>query len=466
MTKITAPRLLIAGTSSGCGKTTITCGLLSAIKQVQGNISAFKCGPDYIDPMFHKTVLQIPSYNLDSFFYEDPVLTYLFCDRAKELSLIEGVMGFYDGREIASCVGSSYDISKKLKIPTILLVNGKGTAHSTLPVIQGFLDYKNDHFIQGILLNHVSESTYIQLKPLIQEKFPQLHLLGYIPKLPKEFTLHSRHLGLILPSELTNLQNTMMELGKILSKTVDIPKIIDFAYTAPPLEYEPITVKSVVPEGSIHIGIAKDEAFSFYYEENLSILQEYGATLCPFSPLHDSHLPPNLDGIYFGGGYPELHLDKLSTNHTMIADIQSFLQDKKPFLAECGGYLYLTKSISEKPMVGFFPEISYSQEKLGHFGYVTLTAKNNNFLLEQNETIKGHEFHYFTSSHTGNDFSAVKPNGKQWEVGHSGDFFYGGFPHLAFYSNLEIPKNFIKKCMEKQYESRKNTQPHPTTSRD
>lgn len=443
------PRILIAGTSSGCGKTTITCGILSALSSKIAGLTAFKCGPDYIDPMFHKKALGIASYQLDSFFYDENTLRYLCGKHNQSFSVVEGVMGFFDGRSMTSLAGSTYEIANILEIPTILVINGKGTAHSIVPVIQGFLQYQDKHTIQGVILNQVSKSTFSQLKPFIEETFPnKIHVFGYVPPLPEHLIFQSRHLGLITPSELENIQNNLVELGNILSETLLLDEIIHLGESAPPLSYVPPKVEKI--HQAVTIAVARDEAFCFYYEDNLELLRDFGATLVFFSPIHDDYLPQGVDGLYIGGGYPELYLDVLSKNQRMKQSILYFLQEERPCIAECGGFMYLCQDIDQIPMVGFLDSSCYRENKLKNFGYVTLTTKNSHLFGDSVKYIKGHEFHYYNASDTGNDFHVEKPNGKTWETGFTTDTFYGGYPHLPFYSDLTIPEIFIKKCLKKE----------------
>lgn len=441
------PRVLIAGTASGCGKTTLTCALLSALQQKNIPLTALKCGPDYIDPMFHRSVLGITSGNLDSFFCDTPTLRWQMAEQSQGITVLEGVMGFFDGQQISSLAGSSYDLSQKLEIPTILVVNGKGTAHSVLPVIQGFLSYQERHFVGGVILNHLSATTYQQIKPLIQEHFKgKIKVLGYFPKLSADLILESRHLGLVTPDKLVNIREKMQKLGEIAQETLELEEIIQFAYSAPLLSYPSPQFTTYPP---VTIGVAKDQAFSFYYEENLRFLEKMGAKLVYFSPLLDENLPSDLDGLYIGGGYPELHLKQLEANQKMREDILRFLQEKRPCIAECGGFMYLNKEIEGRQMVGFLPGTSTKQAKLQRFGYITLTSEKKSLLTTQNTPIKGHEFHYYACDPWGEDFQAKKPNGTQWVTGTTTPEFYGGFPHLSFLANPQIPENFIKKCLEK-----------------
>lgn len=444
------PRVLLAGTSSGCGKTTITCGLLAAYCKRGQIVTAFKCGPDYIDPLFHSHILNIPCGNLDSFFYDTNTLLYLLAENGQGLSVLEGVMGFYDGQTIASIDGSTCDIANKLQVPTILVVNGKGTAHSLLPVIEGFLNYKKNT-IQGIIFNNMAKTTYVQLKPIVEDYFSGgVEVLGYFPKLPPRLQLESRHLGLKTPDELEQIHHLIDELGSIAEETLELDKIQELGKLAKPLEYDTVEVQH---QGTVTIAVARDKAFCFYYKENLEFLKKMGATLVEFSPLTHKELPPSIDGLYLGGGYPELYLEQLSENTSMKQSILGFLNEGKPCIAECGGFMYLQETIEHMPMVGFIEGHCSTEGKLQRFGYVTLEGETSSLVGDETAQIKAHEFHYYQSSNNGTDFVARKPNGREWTTAHATETFYGGYPHIPFYSNGFVAINFMKKCLEKRNET-------------
>lgn len=449
------PRVMLAGTASGCGKTTLTSAILSGFLQEKQPLQAWKCGPDYIDPMFHREVLQLPTGNLDSYFYDENTLAHLMGEKGnmETISLVEGVMGYYDGQSVSNVQGSSFDLAKILQIPSILVLPCKGTAHSILPVIQGFLSYQKNSGISAVILNQTSQRVFEALKPIIEEQFG-ISALGYFPKLSEEFHLKSRHLGLLTPNELDNSKEILQKLGVIARETLDFDKIKALAHSAPLLSYH---LPKLPEKREIHLAVAKDSAFSFYYQENLDLLEKLGAKLHFFSPISDTDLPKDIDGLYLGGGYPELHLKKLSENHRIKGQIKDFLQKGMPCIAECGGFLYLNQEISGYPMVGFLSGVSEKQDKLKRFGYIQLKSKNSSILGDKFTEIKGHEFHYYDCLPCGSDFIATKPDGRHWETGICNAHFYGGFPHLPFYSNLDTIDHFMKICWEKRHEPLKST---------
>ena len=441
----TNPRLVIGATSSGSGKTTITCGILCSLINRGLKVASFKCGPDYIDPMFHEEVLETPSNNLDSFFLDKESLIRVFNENAKEdISIIEGVMGYYDGITSTSFSSSTYEIASILKANTILIVNCKGMSQSIIALIKGFVEYVSDSRIKGIILNNISKKVYDELKPKIEELFNEIVVLGYVPKLDSSLLLESRHLGLVTAKEILDIKDKIKRLSDVLEETIDFDKLLKIA-SIEKLESKSLNINKIK---DVRIGIARDKAFCFYYDSNIDLLKKLGAEIVYFSPLCDKSLPPNLDGLYFGGGYPELYLEKLSNNTKILNDIKQKITSGIPVIAECGGFMYLNKAIDGYKMVGVFDSEVKNMNKLVRFGYVTLTANENNLLLKPGEEIKGHEFHYYDSSDNGSSFSLRKTNGTIYQSVKASNNMYAGFPHLYFYSNINFAINFINKCWE------------------
>lgn len=449
------PRIMIAGTSSGSGKTTIVCGLLQCLINRKLNIQAFKCGPDYIDPLFHTNVLGIPSQNLDSFLFHEAGVVHSFKKHAKgkEFSVIEGVMGYYDGASITQTKASSYEIARLTKTPVVLVVNGRGMSLSILAVLKGFLEFQPDSMIQGVILNQVSPMLCEKLKPEI-EKNLGIKVYGCVPRL-SDLQLESRHLGLVLPEEQVDLKEKMIKLGDALEQTLDVDALIALGRGAEELletseeiahrnrlEQAVASVRQKTVDG-VRIGIAKDEAFCFYYQDNLELLQSMGAELIPFSPMHDAHLPTSLDGILLGGGYPELHVEELMKNETMLEDLRYALENQMPCIAECGGFLYL-----QEPFIGFFKGGFTNTGKLTRFGYVTLTdSEAKNPVANLLDGMRAHEFHYYDTPDNGNEMVAHKPYARRsWECMHIKETLVAGFPHMYYPSKPEFAGWFVEKC--------------------
>lgn len=446
------PRIMLAAPSSGSGKTLITCGILKALVNRGYRTASFKCGPDYIDPMFHSRVIGTQSGNLDTFFTEKKITRYLFGKAAREaeISVIEGVMGYFDGLAGISAKASSADVAAALDAPVVLIVNCRGLSVSLLPLIQGFLEFEKPTQIRGIILNQVSAGMYPDLKEMVEERFP-VKVLGYVPRLA-ELTLESRHLGLVLPGEIEALQEKLHKLAERLEETLDLDAFLAVAAAAPDFEYETPPIPVLKNSGSVSVAVAEDEAFCFTYRDNLQLLEEMGARLVKFSPLHDRELPKGIRGLILSGGYPELHAKALSENTSMRASVCRAVGGGLPCIAECGGFLYLHKSLEgadgrDYLMAGVLDARAYRREKLTRFGYVTLEALEDQMILGQGMEIRGHEFHYWESESCGGSMRAKKPLRKRnWECVHGSGSLYAGFPHLFFYSNPRAAWNFLRKC--------------------
>lgn len=446
-------RVMIAAAKSGSGKTIVTCALLQLLKNMGHHVVSYKCGPDYIDPMFHQKAIDIPSKNLDTFFTGEEETRKLFLmDRGEEdFAVLEGVMGLFDGLGGIREEGSSYHLAKVTKTPILLVVDAKGMGRSVIPLIAGFLNYDKEHLIKGVILNRMSKSYYEILKPLIEEELG-ITVVGYFPE-QKQFRIESRHLGLMLPQELIDVKKKLQEASGELQKTVSLEHILKIAGEASELEacgLISLESKNSVSECPI-IAVARDEAFCFYYEDNLRLLQEYGAKLKFFSPIHDEGLPEGSCGILLGGGYPELHGAELSSNRNMLSSIKEAMESGIPVVAECGGFMYLHNKIIDKenqsyPMVGAINAECHYTGKLVRFGYIELQEKDANFLPE-GEMIRGHEFHYFDSQQNGESCVATKPvTGRNYPCVISKENCWMGFPHLYYPSNPAFAERFVEKA--------------------
>lgn len=447
-------RIMIAAPKSGSGKTTVTCAVLQILKDMGHQVVSYKCGPDYIDPMFHKTVLGIPSKNLDTFFTGEEQTRELFLkDRSEdEFAVLEGVMGLYDGLGGVREEGSSYHLAKVTKTPVILVVDAKGMGRSVIAMIAGFLAYDTDHLIKGVILNRMSKGYYDSVKSLIESEL-KLSVVGYFPE-NKKVHLGSRHLGLQIPEELPEIRETLSYTAAELRRTVDIGCLVKIADGAD--EIMPCSALHDTSAASCRsadkkpvIAVARDEAFCFYYEDNLHMLEEYGAELQYFSPIHDHSLPKNCSGILLGGGYPELYAKELSNNLSMRECIRNVLVHGMPVVAECGGFMYLHSAIIDQngashEMVGFLPGSCHDTGKLVRFGYIEVKDITGYF-LPAGEKIRCHEFHYYDSTDNGDGCLAVKPTtGKSYPCIAAGKTYWMGFPHLYYPSNPEFVRSFVE----------------------
>lgn len=449
------PRLMLAAPKSGSGKTMMTCGLLNAFLLRKLSCRSFKCGPDYIDPMFHKYVLGIDGGNLDTYFLDKEKVREQFLDQARGagISVIEGVMGYYDGVGGDTTQASSYEVACALDAPVVLVLDCKGASLSLAAVVKGFLEYKENSSIKGVILNRTSSVMAERLKPAIEEL--GVHVYGYLPEC-EEGALESRHLGLILPGEQKGLKDQLNQLAMKLETTIDINGLIKLAQEAKPLPSHKGGLKSQVSQTDqgeeVLIGMALDEAFCFYYQENLRLLKEMGAKLIPFSPIHDKKLPPGINGLLLGGGYPELYCPELSENESMLRDIRQLSERGLPIVAECGGFLYLhelleTKDHKTYPMAGIIKGKAFPTERLLRFGYFEAFPNADTQFLKVGESIRGHEFHYWDSTNNGASMEAKKPGGrKSWGCVHGEGNLLAGFPHFYYPSNPALPKRFVEAC--------------------
>ena len=453
MEQRTIPRIMIAAAGSGSGKTTVTCGLLQAFLNRGLSPASFKCGPDYIDPMFHSEVLGIKSRNLDLFFTGENTAKYLLCKNGEKAApaVLEGVMGYYDGLAGKSTEASSYDLARKTETPVILVVDCKGMSVSIAALVKGFVELRPDHGIRGVILNRIPASIYEDIKDIIEEEL-KLPVLGYLPVLP-DCTLESRHLGLVTAKEIGNLKEILSRLAVQMEKSVQLDRILSLAEEASPVSFEiPEELRRLAPaEQPVRLGVAMDKAFCFYYQDNLDLLKELGAEIVPFSPLEDRALPEGIQGILLGGGYPELYLKQLSENKSMLESIRQAVERGVPCFAECGGFMYLHQWIEDRDgtkfeLAGVVEGESFPTQRLARFGYITLTALEDNLLGEAGTELKGHEFHYWDSTNTGCGFHAQKPLRKaNWDCVITKGNLWAGYPHIHFYSNIEAAVEFMRK---------------------
>lgn len=457
--------ILLTAPASGSGKTLITCGILQALVNRGMKVVSFKCGPDYIDPMFHGKVIGTKSRNLDTFFTDGDTTRYLYEKNAADfdLAVVEGVMGYYDGLGGIRTEGSTYDVARTLNLPSILIVNCRGASLSVLAAIRGFLEYRKDSRICGVILNRISPMIYEQLRILIEQEL-MIRVFGYVPELP-ELSLESRHLGLVLPGEIEALREKLNRLAAMLEKTLDLDSMISFAKTygknsgtdGESSENSRKKIREAIKTLSfsvrIRIAVAMDDAFCFTYLDNLELLEEMGAELIRFSPVSDQSLPPDVSGLILSGGYPELHAEALGRNCAMREAVRKAVESGMPCIAECGGFLYLHRELEGAdggfyPMAGVLDAKAYRTKKLSRFGYITLEAKEDQLLGKAGTKIRGHEFHYWDSENCGRSFHARKPAGRrEWDCVHGTEILYAGFPHLFYYSSLQVPNDFLAACL-------------------
>ena len=477
---IRLPRIMIAAPASGSGKTLITCSLLRILQRKGIRAAAFKCGPDYIDPMFHRKVLHTPSRNLDLYLAgEEGVLRSLaagcreagvlqkdgaergaWSGTADGIAVIEGVMGYYDGTGPSGMTGSSYHLAKVTKTPVILAADARGMSRSAAALIRGFSEYGEERLIRGALLNKVSPSMADTIGGWTLEE-SGIPVLGSLRR-DGRISLESRHLGLVQPSEIPAFLNRIDLAADMLEETLDLQALLDIANAAPPLPAGPdadfsglLRAAGIPAPGGADrfvLAVARDEAFSFSYEDNLDLLRGLGAEIVFFSPLQDPALP-GADGLLLGGGYPELWGKELEDNGSMRESIRTAAGRGMPVLAECGGFQYLQKTLEDAQgrtfaMAGVLEGGSFMTDRLVRFGYAAFTPAQEAGAgyLQPGHSIRGHEFHYSDSTANGRVCRAAKPNGRTWNCMALRGRIMAGYPHLYYPSDPVFAQQFAAAC--------------------
>ncbi|MCQ6276081.1 cobyrinate a,c-diamide synthase [Bacillus sp. V3B] len=449
-------RIVIAGTGSGVGKTTLTIGLMSALKKVGLTVQGFKCGPDYIDPSYHSAVTNRVSRNLDSWMLtKDHVLDiFTHGSQGSDISIIEGVMGFFDGKNPETNEGSTAEISMITKSPVLLVVNCESMARSAAAIVKGFQLFAEGTNIVAVIANKVgSEGHFYLVKKAIEQEC-HVPVIGYL-KRELDIEIPERHLGLIPSMERGELDPFFDQLGTLVSETVDIDQLLQLAVAEPLKVSQKSSIFEKKKEHVVKIAVAKDSAFNFYYPENLEIMEAKGIEIVYFSPLADEELPRDVDGLYIGGGFPEEFAHDLASNVKAKRSVKEAIENGLPTLAECGGFMYLTESIetTEKKtyeMVGVIPGSVQMQPKLAALGYREISGQKANFMLE-NLKARGHEFHYSSFQAVKEDVPyAYETKGMRGvkKEGYLRHNVVAGYTHFHFASCPEMVENWIRKCLE------------------
>ena len=449
---------MITAASSGSGKTMITCGLLELFKRKGLNPLACKCGPDYIDGLFHKQVLELEGMNLDSYFEAPEELRDKYSRLSKgHLPVVEGVMGYFDGLGGSTTRASSWEVAHILDLPAVLVVDARGASVSLAAVLKGFLEFERPmgSQIKAVIFNRISPMLYPRIRELV-ERETGIRAAGFVPELDF-LKVGSRHLGLVLPEEIAGLREQMNRLGKCLEETIDWEFLEELGAEKEERDAleEENTEASCTAAFSFRLGIAMDEAFCFYYQDNLRLLERLGGELVYFSPIHDRSLPEQLDGLILGGGYPELYCEALSLNESMRESVKKAAEGGLPVLGECGGYLYLLEELEAEdgriwPMTGVLKGKGYKKGKNSRFGYIGVEAEKDRLYLKPGEQIRGHEFHYWDCEVLEEEWvmRAKKPVGnRSWPCIRIKNQVMAGFPHLFYPSCPAFAVRFAKACV-------------------
>ena len=463
---------LITAGSSGSGKTSVVVGLLSLLKKKGYEVGSFKCGPDYIDPMFHRAVMDVESHNLDLFLASaDRVKEfYQRYSAGKTAVICEGAMGYFDGLGGISDEASAWKVADTLDLPVIAVIDAKGASLSIAAQILGLKSLRQPHHIVGVILNKCSKMLYQRLKPVLEAE-TGVKLLGCLPYVEgAEFS--SRHLGLYTAGEISDLNQRIEKIAEALDDSFDFESFEELCdrdekdsddssiaesgdieiCKGHAKDGEDCTMDGQESHAKTKIAVARDDAFCFLYEETLDTLKEQGAELIFFSPLHDEKLPEDISGLYLPGGYPEIFAGELSSNEDMLKDIKSAIEFGLPTVAECGGFLYLCEALEDEngdiyEQVGIFKGAATNKEKLVRFGYSLLSQDEDSLLFRAGEEVPMHEFHYWDAADPGSDLLATKPlGGRSYRCAFATDTLYAGFPHLYLAGKPRLAARFVEKA--------------------
>ncbi|WP_166245631.1 cobyrinate a,c-diamide synthase [Paenibacillus turpanensis] len=481
-------RLVIAGTGSGVGKTTVTLGLMKALARSGRTVQGFKCGPDYIDPTYHTAVTGRPSRNLDTWMMETERMKEIFLrgSAGADISVIEGVMGLYDGKDPLSNRGSTAEIAAELDAPVLLIVNAQSMARSAAAVVLGFQKLDPRVRIAGVIANRCGSKGHYQLVKAAIEQECGVPVIGWLGR-DESLGIPERHLGLVPAIERGELDPLFERAADFIEQGVELEALLALAdsapalawpeqrlFTAEPAPASPSQRLSAADSGAASaaspvIAVAKDAAFNFYYRENLELLEQAGARLAYFSPLAGETVPAEAHGLYLGGGFPEEFAAELSANERFKQDVRGLAQRGMPIFAECGGYMYLCRSITDRAgqtyaMAGLIPADVAMQTKLAALGYREAKAERDCLLLAAGETIRGHEFHYSTAKRdpapTPEEESAypyayetkgLRGAGKD---GYAAGNILAGYTHVHFASHPQAAVRFVERC--EAYRSQQN----------
>ena len=439
-------RLLISAPASGSGKTAVSCALLRLLRERVYDPCAFKAGPDYIDPMFHRAALGVESHNLDLFLSGEAQIKSLFARacRGHGAALVEGAMGYYDGLGGVSDRASAWAVARTLALPVLLVLPARGASLTLAAQLRGLRDFRKDSGLAGVVLNECSPALCRTLAPVLESE-TGIPVLGCLPKLDAA-RIESRHLGLLTAGEIRDLDERLFALARAFEENVDLTRLLRL-FDGP----APETAQALSPlPRRCRIAVARDEAFCFAYAETLETLAALGAEPVFFSPLRDKALPERIGGLYLPGGYPELYARALSDNAAMRRAVREALASGLPTVAECGGFLYLTESLAAPdgtrfPMTGALPGEVADAGRLVRFGYAEMTAEENSLLFRAGDSFPVHEFHHWDTSEPGAAFQLTKPLSKRsWRGGYASDTLYAAFPHLYFAGHPVLAERFVR----------------------
>lgn len=458
------PRLIIAGVQSGVGKTTLTLGTIAALHRRGLEIQPFKVGPDYIDSGLHFWAAGRPSYNLDTWMCPPEMVRQVFAANASQadVSIIEGVMGLFDGARVGDIQGSSADIALLLEAPVILVVNVEAMAGSCIALVKGYRDYHPRVKLGGVILNRASSYHRTYIQPAMDQELGIPVLGCFEPN--KEIHMPERHLGLLPADENHELERLIKRMADLVEKHLDLDRLFEIAQAAPEID---VAAAKNIEKSLVRLGVARDKAFSFYYQDSLDFLREKGVKLVFFSPMEDEALP-DVDGLYLGGGFPEMFIEHLSRNRSMMSSIARAHQNGMPIYAECGGYMYLCRQLEDLSGrvwtgAGLVPARVKMTAKLQALGYIEARALTDSPLAAAGDVLRGHEFHYSRIEDMDNGPNAFTFQGGLNSGGRKEGYAVGNliasYLHIQMRSHPQAVERFIKSCHRYRQMKERDTRP-------
>jgi cobyrinic acid a,c-diamide synthase len=452
---VTIPRILVAATASGVGKTTATVALVAAMRERGLRVAVFKCGPDYLDPTYHERVAGVRSHNLDGWMMgRDAVrATFARASHGFDLAVIEGMMGLFDSSSPISDEGSSAEIAKWLRAPVVLVVDASGMARSVAATSLGYASFDPGIKLAGLICNRVGGRRHLEL---LRQASTHTPVLGGLP-VRADLAFPERHLGLHVADADSLPDSSIRDWAALAAQWLDLDAILSIAHCAPAIPQLEIPAPDTAAAARCRIGVALDDAFHFYYEDNLARLRSLGAELVNFAPSRDARLP-KVDGLYLGGGYPEALAQRLSENRSMLEAVRAFAGSGRPIYAECGGLMYLSEAIrtldgATWPMVGVLPGIAVMREHLQALGYVEVETRADSILGPAGTRFRGHQFRHSTLEDTGRSgeserIYSVRPRWGQEEFseGYRAGAVIGSYVHAHWASNPRCAAEFVAAC--------------------
>lgn len=452
------PRIVIAGTASGVGKTTIVVGLIAALRKRGLTVQPFKCGPDYIDPSYHTRAAGRPCRNLDSWMLDDEQVAMSFaraCEGA-DIAIVEGVMGLFDGCDFSDERASAAQIAKLLAAPVLLIVDISGAARSAAAIVAGFSEFDPKLQLGAVAFNFAgSENHALGCSSAVAQRGGP-PVVGWLPR-TEQLRVPERHLGLIPEGEQVDIASLIDRLGQTVAERFDLDAVLRLARSAPTIDRPKPAVAHTISSASPLLAVARDEAFSFYYPDNLALLEAGGARIAFFSPVKGERLPAGAAGVYLGGGYPELHGRALAANTGLWDDLRAMHEQGAPILAECGGFMVLTEALIDRdgthwPMAGLVPGTVRMTSQIAGLGYRHATALHSNLLAETGDTLRGHEFHYSVweqheacSDRTAWTVRTTRPNASAEPLGFAENGLLASYLHIHLGQKPGLASRFVAK---------------------